>query len=106
MLIKTNSNCKIEDFYSTQKEVTIITNIKPNYDLLNNCETLKIIPMVKTAKVIRIAPREEDFIYIRNRAISAGNVIENSNGTTTYIPIDEMYENFDHYANMVRGANQ
>ena len=47
--------------------------------------------ITKTAKVIKIAPKESDFLYVRNRAVSAGNVIDHGNEAAELIPIDEFY---------------
>ena len=60
--------------------------------------------MVKTAKYITVAPKAQDFLYIRNRAISAGNVIDKGESIEE-IPIDTMYKNFFKYSPIVRGPN-
>ena len=62
-------------------------------DVLKNSNTLKV-GMVKTAKVVPVALKEDDFLYIRDRAISAGNVIENEDGTTKIIDINDIYKEF------------
>jgi hypothetical protein len=61
--------------------------------------------MTKTAKVVAIAPKEEDFLYIRNRAVSAGNVIPQPDGSAVSVPIDEYYKNFEKYSKICRNAN-
>lgn len=105
MLIKTNTTFRIEDYYNNSNEITFITNKTPDFDVLRNSKTLEITPRIKTAKVIRIAPKEGDFLYIRNRAVSAGNVIENSVDSVELIPIEEFYKFFEKYAKQCRGAN-
>ncbi len=106
MLIKTNTNFKIEDYYISKDQITFISNRAPDFNILTESKTLELIsPSVKTAKVIKIAPKESDFLYVRNRAVSAGNVIEKPNGDTELIPIDEFYKYFKTYASKVRGAN-
>lgn len=106
MLIKSNNIFSIEDFYKDKDEITIFTNIKPDFNILRDSKTLNIDPMVKTAKVIKIAPKENDFLYIRNRAVSAGNVIEKDAMFADVIDIEQYYKNFDKYAFMCRNANQ
>ena len=105
MLIKTNTNFKIEDFTEHNGEIILFSNIKPDFNILRNCKTLEISPRIKTAKVIKIAPKEDDFLYIRSRAVSAGNVIEQDDGSADLIPIDEFYKSFEKYAHICRGAN-
>lgn len=62
--------------------------------------------MVKLAsKVVKIAPKEDDFLYVRVRAVSAGNVIEHPSGDVEYIPIDEFLGNLKKYAKKARLAN-
>lgn len=62
--------------------------------------------MIKTAsKVVKIAPKEEDFLYVRVRAVSAGNAIENPDGTTTHIPMEEFMKNIKKYSKSCRMAN-
>ena len=81
------------------------TNEKTNTELLKYSETLKIKPMYKTAKTVTIAPKEEDFLYIRNRAVSAGNVIPQPDGSAISVPIDEYYKDFEKYSKICRNAN-
>jgi len=102
VLIKTNTTFRIEDYYGSSNEITLITNSKPDFDVLRNSKTLEIIPMVKTAKVVKIAPKESDFIYIRNRAVSAGNVINQNEGEVELIPIEDFYKFFEKYARQCR----
>jgi len=106
LLIKNNTIFRIEDIYENKDEVIFYTNKKPNFDLLRESKTLEVkYPLVKTAKVIKVAPKEDDFLYVRNRAISAGNVIENSDGTTQIVNIDDIYKEFERYSKLIRGAN-
>jgi hypothetical protein len=105
MLIKNNTTFRIEDYYESANEITFITNKKPDFDVLRDSKTLEIAGTVKTAKVVKIAPKESDFLYIRNRAVSAGNVIEKADGTADLIPIDDFYKFFEKYARQCRGAN-
>lgn len=106
MLIKTNTNFKIEDFYINKDQITFISNKAPDFNILKNSKTLDVVsPFTKTAKVVKIAPKEGDFLYVRNRAVSAGNVIDKGNGISELIEIEEFYKNFERYANKCRGAN-
>ena len=74
-------------------------------DVLKNSNTLKV-GMVKTAKVVPVALKEDDFLYIRDRAISAGNVIPQKDGSAISVPIDEYYREFEKYSKICRNANQ
>ena len=74
-------------------------------DVLKNSNTLKV-GMVKTAKVVPVALKEDDFLYIRDRAISAGNVIPQKDGSAISVPIDEYYKEFEKYSKICRNANQ
>ena len=106
MLIKNNTIFRIDDIYENKDEITFFTNKKPDFNLLRESKTLEIkYPLAKTAKVIKVAPKEDDFLYVRNRAISAGNVIENEDGTTKIIDINDIYKEFEKYADIIRGAN-
>lgn len=105
MFTKTNTKFKIETFYTDKNNLTIVSNIKPNLEILKSSKTLQVIPNIKTAKTITIAPKEDDFLYIRNRAVSAGNVIENEDGSATSVPIDEFYKHYERYSKICRGAN-
>lgn len=106
MLIKSNTRFRIEDFYTDKDQITFISNISPDFNILKDSKTLDIItPLTKTAKVIKIAPKESDFLYVRNRAVSAGNVLDKDNGIAELIPIDNFYRMFERYAHKCRGAN-
>ena len=106
MFTKTNTRFKIESFYTDKNNnLTIVSNTKPNLEILKQSATLKVVPNIKTAKTITVAPKEDDFLYVRNRAVSAGNVIENPDGSATSVPIDEFYKNYERYSKICRGAN-
>ena len=105
MLFKTNTSFKIEDFCETKDGIYIESNLKPNLNILNDSQTLKVIPRIKTAKVVKVAPRENDFLYIRNRAVSAGNCIDQKDGSATLVPMDEYLKFFEKYAKICRNAN-
>lgn len=94
-MFKTNKGDKIQQ-----------TNHVTNKDMIKNSNTLKIEkPMTKTAKIVAIVPKEDDFLYIRNRAVSAGNVIPQPDGSAISVPIDEYYKDFDKYSKICRNAN-
>lgn len=62
--------------------------------------------MVKTAsKVVKIAPKEDDFLYVRVRAVSAGNVIDRPDGVAELIAIDDFYKDLKKHAKNARLAN-
>jgi vacuolar-type H+-ATPase subunit E/Vma4 len=105
MLIKTNTTFRIEEYYEHKDQITVLSNIKPDFDILRDSKTLEVVPRVKTAKVVKIAPKEGDFLYVRNRAVSAGNVIDKKDGHAELIPIDEFYKFFEKYAKVMRGPN-
>jgi len=105
MLIKTNTSFKIEEYLENNGEFILFSNIKPDFNILRECKTLEVSPRIKTAKVIKIAPKEDDFLYIRNRAVSAGNVVEKEDGSAELIPMEEFYKDFSKYAHICRGAN-
>ena len=82
-------------------------NKKVDFDILKQSKTLiDPKPIVKTAgKIITIAPKEDSFLYLRNRAISSGNVIEHKDGTCEEVPLDIFWGNFEKYDKITRGAN-
>lgn len=62
--------------------------------------------MVKTAsKVVKIAPKEDDFLYVRVRAVSAGNVVDRPDGTAELIAIDDFYKELKKHSKNARLAN-
>ena len=106
MIFKTNTRFRIEDFYQNKDHITFITNVAPDFNILKESKTLQdATSLVKTAKVIRIAPKESDFLYVRNRAVSAGNVFDKADGVAELIGIEDFYKNFERYAHKCRGAN-
>jgi hypothetical protein len=106
MLIKSNTTFKINDYYESKDgNLTILTNIKPDFDILRQSKTLEIVPNIKTAKVITIAPKEAEFLYVRTRAVSAGNVIPNKDGSAEWVPIEDYYKEFEKYSKICRNAN-
>lgn len=106
MLFRTNTGCKIEDYHEYNGVFTLYTNNVVDLNILKESKTLDCVnKRIKTAKTIKIAPKESDFLYIRNRAVSSGNVIEHENNTYELIPIEEYYKHFPKYATMCRNAN-
>ncbi len=104
MIIINNTRGRIED-YTLEKNgnVTLFGNNKANLSLLKDSKTLNNI--TKTAKIVKIVPKEKDFLYIRNRAVSAGNVIEHKGGSVELVPIEEYYNDFAKYSQVCRNAN-
>lgn len=106
MIFRNNTQGRIEDFSEYNGTFTLYGNKKLNFDILNDSKTLDSVDKrIKTAKVVKIAPKENDFIYIRNRAVSAGNVIEHKAGNCEYVPIDVYYEQFPKFSQICRNAN-
>jgi hypothetical protein len=108
MIVINNTRGRIEDYTESNGIVTLYGNKKADLSLLKDSKTLEVTTegRTKTAKVVKLVPREKDFLYIRNRAVSAGNVIEHSSGSAELVPIDEYYNNFAKYAPICRNANQ
>ena len=108
MVIHVSGKFKVNDYKYNNKNLYIETNINPNFDLLRQSGTLivnkEMQGLIKTAKYVTVAPKANDFLYIRNRAISAGNVIDHKDYVEE-IPIDKMYQNFFHYSPIIRGPN-
>ena len=106
MLFRNNTKGRIEDFAEYNGIFTLYGNKKAGLELLKDSSTLnKVDKRIKTAKVVQIAPKENDFIYIRNRAVSAGNVIEHKNGNCELVDIETYYNDFPNYAKVCRNAN-
>lgn len=102
-MIKYTFPVKIAGHGNTASSVSLEKNRRPDLSLLNKSNTLG---MVKTAaKVVKIAPQEADFLYVRVRAVSAGNVIEHNNGYAELVGMEELMDNLDKYASKIRGAN-
>ena len=108
MLTRIGGRFRVDDYFIKNRNLTIITNVKPNFDILRQSGSLIVNGetrrMIKTAKIVTVAPKASDFLYIRNRAISAGNVIDKGESIEE-IPIDTMYKNFFKYSPIVRGPN-
>lgn len=102
-MIKYTLPVKIAGYSDSASKVSLEPNRKPNLSILSNSNTLS---MVKTAsKVVRIAPKEDDFLYVRVRAVSAGNVIEHDNGYAELVDMNVLMENLPKYSKLIRGAN-
>ena len=76
-----------------------------NLDLLKNSPTLQDTGMKRIAKVVKVAPKEDEFMYVRVRAVSAGNVIEHEDGSCEVIPMDEFFQDLLKYWPICRGPN-
>lgn len=105
MLIRIGGQFHVDDYFVNDKNITLVTNVKPDMNILRQSKSLQVTPMVKTAKTVVIAPKTEDFLYVRNRAVSAGNVIDQGEGYAELIPLDEFHKKFEQFANKCRGAN-
>lgn len=110
MLIRIGGQFQVEDYLFKNHHLHIVTNVKPNFNILRQSKSLIVNgetrKMVKTAKLITVAPKAEDFLYIRNRAVSAGNVIDDKySAKAQLIPMETLQQFFPKYANIVRGAN-
>lgn len=102
-MIKYTLPVKIAGYSDSVSKVSLEPNKRPDLSVLNRSNTLS---MVKTAsKVVKIAPKEDDFLYVRVRAVSAGNVIEHDNGYAELVPMEILMENLDKYGKKIRGAN-
>lgn len=102
-MIKYTLPVKIAGYGDTVAKVSLEPNKRPDLSVLNKSNTLS---MVKTAsKVVKIAPKEEDFLYVRVRAVSASNVIEHDNGYAELVPMDILMTNLSKYGKLIRGAN-
>lgn len=105
-MIKYSHPMRISGYSHSVEKVSLEPNRKPNLDVLSHSKTLDLSPLIKTAsKVVKIAPKEEDFLYVRVRAVSAGNVIEQPDGSAELIDIDEYLKNLSMYSKKSRGAN-
>lgn len=91
---------------NNNNKIKIDDSAEFNIEILKKSETLKVDKVMnKTAKLVTVAPKEDDFLYIRNRAVSAGNVIPQPDGSAISVPIDEYYKNFEKYSKICRNAN-
>lgn len=109
MLIKIGGEFHVDDYFVDNNNLTIVTNVKPDFNILRKCGSLIVNNetkgLMKTAKLVTVVPKSSDFLYIRNRAVSAGNVIDKEDGYAELIPIDKFYKDFDKYDAICRGAN-
>lgn len=107
MLIVNNTVGRIIDYAAYGDLLTLYGNRRADLSLLNDSSTLKATKgLVRTAKVVKVVPKESDFLYIRDRAVSAGNVIEHGpDAEVEVVPMDVLYADFAHYGPIVRGAN-
>lgn len=106
MLIKNNTIGKIEDFSIYKDVVTLYGNKAINFEILKDSKTLEFPnKMIKTAKYVKIIPKESDFIYIRSRAVSSGNVIVHADNKYELVNIDDYYKDFRKYSQICRNAN-
>lgn len=109
MLTRIGGKFRVDDYFIKNNTLNIITNINPNFNILRHSGSLIVNKetdqMMKTAKVITVAPKVSDFLYIRNRAVSAGNVIEQPGGNVEIIPMDILYQQFERFGIICRGAN-
>lgn len=109
MLIRIGGRFKVNDYDIKNNHLYIETNVKPNFDILRQSGSLIVNKetkgMVKTAKYVAVAPKSTDFLYIRNRAISAGNVIDHADGSAEEIPVNILYQQFPRFNMICRGPN-
>jgi hypothetical protein len=105
-MIKYSRPTKIIQYSNSVDNIYLEPNRKPNLSILSKSKTLDFGSMIKTAsKVVNIAPKEDDFLYVRVRAVSAGNVIEQPDGSAEVIPAEEFLKNLSMYSNKCRGHN-
>lgn len=105
-MIKYSHPMKIVKYSNNVEQVSLAPNRKINLKVLSQSKTLDMSTLVKTAaKTIKIAPKEDDFLYVRVRAVSAGNVIEQPDGSAELIDIDDYLKNLKMYGNRSRGCN-
>lgn len=109
MIFKIGGQFRVQDYFVKNNNLNIITNVRPDFNILRQCGSLQINKaadgLMKTAKLVTVVPKSDEFLYIRNRAISAGNVIDQPDGSAILIPMDDFYKQFERYALKVRGAN-
>jgi len=106
MIVINNTVGRIEEFAEQGDNIVLFGNKKVDINTLKDSPTLNSVSKkIATAKVVKLVPKESDFLYIRNRAVSAGNVIVHENNTTELIPIDDYHADFGKYAFLCRNAN-
>ncbi|MNB85418.1 hypothetical protein D3C81_711800 [compost metagenome] len=105
-MIKYSHPIKIVQYSNNVEKVSLIPNKKPDLAVLSKSKTLDLSCLVKTAsKKVTIAPKEDDFLYVRVRAVSAGNVIEQPDGSAEVIDEGDFFKNLKMYGHRSRGAN-
>ena len=77
MLAKISGQFKVQDYFVKDNRLTILTNVKPDFNMLKQSGSLmvnkEVSGLMKTAKTVAVVPKSDEFLYIRNRAVSAGN---------------------------------
>jgi hypothetical protein len=105
-MIKYSRPAKISQYSNNIEDVCSTSNKSTYMSILSKSKTLDVKPLIKTAsKVVTIAPKEDDFLYVRVRAVSAGNVIEQPDGSAELIEMEELLKNLSMYAKKIRGHN-
>jgi hypothetical protein len=105
-MIKYSKPVKISQYGSNIESVSMAKDSQPYMSILSQSKTLSLGSMVKIAsKTVKVAPKEDDFLYVRVRAVSAGNVIEQPDGSGQLIPMEDLLKNLSMYAKKIRGAN-
>lgn len=109
MLARIGGQFRVQDYFVKNNNLTILTNVRPNFNILKQSGSLIVNKetqgLMKTAKLVTVVPKSDEFLYIRNRAVSAGNVIDQPSGIAQLIPMDDFMKQFERYAHQVRGAN-
>jgi hypothetical protein len=105
-MIKYSRPIRISQYSNKLEEVCSSKEKEVYVSILSKSKTLDTHTMVKTAsKVVTIAPKEDDFLYVRVRAVSAGNTIEQPDGSAEVIEMEDLLKNLSMYAKKIRGAN-
>jgi hypothetical protein len=105
-MIKYSRPVRISQYSHKIEDMSMISDSKPYISVLSKSNTLSVGSMIKTAnKVVKVAPKEDDFLYVRVRAVSAGNVIEQPDGSAELIPMEKLLKNLSMYSKKIRGAN-
>jgi hypothetical protein len=82
VVIKYSKPVRISQYSNDIESISMVKTSQPYMSILSQSKTLNLGSMVRTAaKVVKVAPKEEDFLYVRVRAVSAGNVIEQPDGS-------------------------
>ena len=107
MHVVNNTVGRVLDYSYYDGVLTLYGNKRLDYTALTALKDSKtLLPgITRTAKTVKVVPKESDFIYIRNRAISAGNVVDHGDNTYELIPHEVVAADWPKYAFVVRGAN-